>query len=147
MTNQELSELYERDLRKLIEEIKLFKTEDDIWKVSGSIKNTSGNLALHIIGSLNFHIGTTLADTGYIRHRELEFTDKRIERKIIVEQLEELIPMIINTLGQLTLEQMESPFPRFFDKENATKSYVLTQMLLHINYHLGQVNYLRRMLE
>jgi hypothetical protein len=42
---------------------------------------------------------------------------------------------------------MESAFPIFFDKENATNDYVLTQLLLHLNYHLGQVNYLRRSLE
>jgi hypothetical protein len=147
MTNSELASLYERDLRKLIEEIMSFKNEGNLWKTYGTIKNSGGNLALHIIGGLNFLIGTTLAHTGYIRNREQEFTDKGIDRKLIVQQLEELIPMMNQTVNALTPEQMESPYPRFFDKENATVSYVITQLLLHLNYHLGQVNYLRRVLE
>lgn len=147
MTNNEMASLYERDIRKLIEEINSFKNEKILWNTCGTIKNSSGNLALHIIGGLNYLIGATLSDTGYVRNRDQEFTIKGIERKLIVEQLEELIPMINTTVNQLTPEQMESRYPRFFDKENATISYVLTQLMLHLNYHLGQVNYLRRTLE
>jgi hypothetical protein len=147
MTNSEIAALCERDLRKLIEEIMSFKNEENLWMTYGTIKNSSGNLALHIIGGLNFLIGTTLAHTGYIRNRDLEFTAKGIDRKLIVKQLEELIPMINQTVNALTPEQLDSPFPRFFDKEGASISYVITQLLLHLNYHLGQVNYLRRFLE
>ena len=147
MTTTEIAGLYERDIRKLIEEINLFKKEENLWKTLGSIRNSSGNLALHIIGGLNFLIGATLSHTGYVRNRDQEFANKGIKRKIIVEQLEEIVPMINKTVNQLTPEQMGSPYPRFFDKEGATNSYVLTQLLLHLNYHLGQVNYLRRVLE
>jgi hypothetical protein len=147
MTINEITSLYERDISKLIEEINSFKEEGNIWKTCGTIKNSSGNLALHIIGGLNYLIGATLSNTGYIRNRDQEFTNKRIDRKLIVEQLQELIPVINKTVNLLTPEQMESPYPIFFDKENATNSYVLIQLLLHLNYHLGQVNYLRRVFE
>ncbi len=147
MQNNEIVEFYERDIRKLIEEIDLFKSEENIWKTDGSVKNSSGNLALHIIGGLNHLIGATLAHTGYIRNRDREFSNKRVERKYLVSQLEEVIPMINKAVNALTPELMESKYPIFFDKENATNSYVLTQLLLHLNYHLGQINYLRRLLE
>jgi hypothetical protein len=42
---------------------------------------------------------------------------------------------------------MEADYPTFFDKPGVSTCYVLTQLSLHLNYHLGQVNYLRRMLE
>jgi hypothetical protein len=147
MRNNEIASLYERDIRRLIEEINLFKSEENVWKICGTINNSSGNLALHIIGGLNFLIGATLSHTPYVRNRDQEFSEKGIERKFIVEQLEALIPLINKALNQLTQEQMDADYPRFFDKEGATNSYVLTQLLLHLNYHLGQVNYLRRMLE
>ncbi len=147
MTNTELAAFYERDIRKLVEEINLFTSEANIWKTTGAIKNSSGNLALHIIGGLNHLIGATLANSDYIRNRDLEFKVTGIKRKEIVAQLEALIPMINKTLLPLTAAQMESPYPVFFDKENASISYVVTQLLLHLNYHLGQVNYLRRMLD
>jgi hypothetical protein len=147
MLNSVLADFYERDLRKLIEEVNLFKNEEDLWRTQGSVKNSSGNLVLHIIGGLNHLIGTTLAQTGYVRDRDQEFIRKGVDRKDLVAQLEKLIPMINETVNGLTQEQMEAEYPKFFDKANTSTSYVLLQLLLHLNYHLGQVNYLRRVFE
>ena len=147
MTGTEIASFYERDIRRLIEEINSFKHEENLWETCGTIKNATGNLALHIIGGLNYLIVATLSNTGYIRNRDQEFTNKGIDRRLIVAQLEELIPLINKTVSQLTPGQMELSYPVFFDKEGATNSYVLTQLLLHLNYHVGQVNYLRRALE
>ena len=147
MLNRVLASFYERDIRKLIEEVNLFKHEENLWRAQGAVMNTSGNLVLHIIGGLNHFIGATLAQTGYARNRDQEFIIKGLERKYLVDQLEELIPMINRTLNTLTHEDMEAEFPIFFDKPKTSTSYVLLQLLLHLNYHLGQVNYLRRILE
>jgi len=147
MLNSILAAFYERDISKLIEEVSLFKNEEDLWRIQGSVKNPAGNLALHIIGGLNHLIGATLARTGYVRNRDEEFTRKGVERKVLVAQLEELIPMINKTINALTPEQMEAEYPIFFDKPKTSVSYVLVQLFAHLNYHLGQVNYLRRMLE
>lgn len=147
MLNSILANFYERDIRKLIEEINLFKNEEDLWKTRGSVKNTSGNLALHIIGGLSHLIGATLAQSGYVRDRDQEFIRKGVDRKHLVVQLEALIPMINDTLNTLTQDQMEAEYPIMFDDMKASNSYVLVQLLLHLNYHLGQVNYLRRILE
>jgi hypothetical protein len=147
MLNNILANFYERDIRKLIEEINLFKNEEDIWKTTGSVKNSCGNLVLHIIGGMNYLIGATLAKTNYVRNREQEFIQKNVERKELVVQLEALVSMINQTLTALTPKQMEAEFPIFFDKPKTSVSYVLVQLLAHLNYHLGQVNYLRRILE
>ena len=147
MLNSVLANFYERDIRKLIEEVNLFRNEEDLWRTQGSVKNSSGNLVLHIIGGLNHLIGATLAQTGYVRDRDQEFTSKGVERKVLVAQLEELIPMINKTMNALTPEQMEAEYPIFFDKPKTSISYVLVQLFAHLNYHLGQVNYLRRILE
>ena len=147
MLNSVLAGFYERDIHKLIEEVNLFRNEEDLWRTQGSVKNPAGNLVLHIIGGLNYLIGTTLAHTNYVRDRDQEFIRKSVERKILVAKLAELIPMINETLNALTREDMEAEYPIFFDKPKTSTSYVLTQLLLHLNYHLGQVNYLRRIFE
>jgi len=90
MLNDELANFYERDMRKLIEEVSSFKNEENIWKTQGSIKNSSGNLVLHIIGGLNFLIGASLAQTGYVRNRDQEFIRKDVERKELIAELENL---------------------------------------------------------
>ena len=145
--NNILASFYERDIRKLIDEVNLFENEENLWGTSGSIKNSCGNLVLHIIGGTNYLIGATLGKTGYTRDRDQEFTKKGVTRNILVSQLEELIPMIHNTLDMLTPDEMENEYPIFFDKPNTSVNYVLVQLLIHLNYHLGQVNYLRRVLE
>lgn len=147
MTTIEIAELYQRDIEKLITELDQFKDEANLWKTTGSISNSGGNLALHIIGGLNFLIGAMLAENGYVRNRDQEFIAKNIPRKSIIDQLRALIMVIKETIISLTNERLNEPYPRFFDKENATIGYVLTQLLLHLNYHTGQVNYLRRVLE
>lgn len=147
MLTKTLASFYERDLRKLIEEINSFNNEENIWKTHGSINNSCGNLVLHILGGLNYLIGTNLAGTGYIRNREKEFIDKDVERKYLISQLGELIPIITNTITSLTREQMDAEFPIQFDDAKNSTGYVLLQLSLHLNYHLGQVNYLRRVLE
>jgi len=147
MLNTILAGFYERDLRQLIEEINLFEKEENLWKTGGSVKNSAGNLALHITGGLNFLIGTTLAHTSYVRNRDLEFTSKAVKRSDLVAGLEQLIPMITKTLQSLTPEEMEGEFPILFDDANNPVQYVLVQLLAHLNYHLGQVNYLRRIID
>jgi hypothetical protein len=85
--------------------------------------------------------------TGYVRDRDQEFISKGVERKDLVAQLEELIPMINETVNALSQERMEAEYPLIFDNMKTSNSYVLLQLLLHLNYHLGQVNYLRRIFE
>jgi len=147
MLNNLLATFYERDIRKLIEEVNLFSNEDNLWRTHGSVKNTSGNLVLHIIGGLNYLVGTQLAQTGYVRNRDQEFTSKGVKKEYLIAGLEELIPMINKALNAFTQEDMEAEYPLIFDDMKVSNSYVLLQLLLHLNYHLGQVNYLRRTLE
>jgi hypothetical protein len=147
MLNVILANFYERDIRKLIEEIALFKNEENIWKTKGSVKNSPGNLVLHIVGGTNYLIGATLGKTGYVRDRDQEFAIKGVERKELIAQLEELIVMIKNILNGFNQAKMEAEYPIIFDGAKRSNSYLLVQLLAHLNYHLGQVNYLRRILE
>jgi hypothetical protein len=147
MVNNVLANLYERDLRKLIEEVNLFQNEENLWKTTGTVKNSSGNLTLHIIGGLNHFVGATLANSGYVRDRPQEFARKGVPRHELVAQLEILIPLIRATLNDLSDAQMDAEFPILFDDAHNSNSYVLIRMYAHLDYHLGQINYLRRILE
>jgi len=147
MLNNTLANFYERDMRRLIEEINLFNDEGNLWKTAGKIKNSSGNLVLHIVGGTNYLIGTMLAKTGYVRNRDQEFIIKDVPRNELVAQLEELMLMINKTLSTFDDERMEAEYPIMFDDMKVPNSYVLIRLAIHLNYHLGQVNYLRRVLE
>ena len=147
MLNNLLAEFYEKDLSKLLEEVNLFQNEENLWKTTGNVKNSSGNLVLHLVGGLNHYVGATLAHNGYVRNRDQEFAQKGVPRTELVSRIEKLIPLVKDTVGSLSQKDLEAEFPIFFDKPKTTTAYVLTRMLAHLGYHLGQINYLRRILE
>lgn len=137
--------LYNRDLDKLISEIEL--TDDNkLWLKKPGITNTIGNLALHLCGNLNHFIGAILGKSGYVRQRDREFSDKNISKELIIDRIENVKVTIANTLSQLTPNQIAANYPvNVFDK-TLTTEYFLIHLHAHLNYHLGQINYLRRIL-
>lgn len=142
-----IADLFQRDIDKLIEEINLFKKEKNIWKIKGTVKNTAGNLTLHLLGNLNHFIGRTLGHTDYIRRREDEFSIKGIPREKLVTDLILLKETIKNSLEKISIEDMKKEFPLKIKEEVLTVELMLIFLLNHFNYHLGQVNYLRRLIE
>jgi uncharacterized damage-inducible protein DinB len=138
---------FERDLNKLIEEINLYKNEDDLWKIKEGINNSGGNLILHLIGSLNHFIGAILGNTGYIRERDKEFSIKNIPRTQLVEDINNIITVIKNTLPALSEDDLQKDFPVSFNNKTSSTGFILMHLLTHLSYHLGQVNYHRRLLE
>lgn len=145
MLNQAFIHLYERDLQKVIEEIKQYKSDEDLWKLEGGITNSGGNLALHLIGNINHFFGANLAKNGYLRERDLEFSDKNISREIIVEKLENAIEVLKETLSNLPDEEFTKDYPEELLGAKHKTFGVVVHMLSHLNYHLGQINYHRRL--
>lgn len=142
-----LKTLFNRDLNRLKSEIEQYSSEKAIWKVDKNIANSTGNLCLHLLGNLNTFIGAQLGQTAYIRQRELEFSLKDIPRKELIEQIENLLPIIDETLDKLTPQQLESNYPINVFKKEMTTSFFLIHLATHLNYHLGQINYHRRLLD
>jgi hypothetical protein len=142
-----ITNFFERDLDKLIEEINLFKNENDIWKLKEGINNSAGNLTMHLLGNLNHFIGKNLANTDYIRKRDEEFTVKNIPREKLISDINSLKEIVKKTLPNLSEEDLKKQFPLKIQEQTFTTQNMLVFLLLHLNYHLGQVNYLRRILE
>ena len=73
-----LQTLFDRDLQKLRLEIESYRSEAAIWRVEQAISNSPSNLGRHLIGNLNTYIGAEPGRSGYVRHRELEFSPKDV---------------------------------------------------------------------
>ena len=147
MMTDTLIELFERDLQKLKNEIDLYKAEENLWIVKEGIANSAGNLCLHLIGNLNHFIGATLGNTGYVRHREDEFSLKNIPRQDLITNIENCVLIVKTTLQKLTADDLEKEFQqKVFDKSINTEM-MLMHLTTHLTYHLGQINYHRRLLD
>ena len=147
MLIETLKLLFTRDLLRLRSEIELYKKEDNIWKIEKNISNSAGNLCLHLIGNLNAHIGKGIGKTGYIRNRDLEFSLKNVLQKELLSKIDETILVITTCLDNLDESNLTSEYPILvFDKKTSTE-YMLVHLATHLTYHLGQINYHRRLID
>jgi hypothetical protein len=147
MTKEALIEIFERDLLKLKEEISLYNDENNLWIIEKNISNSAGNLTLHLIGNLNHFIGATLGNIGYVRERDKEFSDKNISRFDLLESIDGTILIIKSVLEDVDLEDFEKDFPLEKHGKIVKTDFMLLHLLSHFQYHLGQINYHRRLLD
>jgi len=125
----------------------LYTDERHIWKVDQEITNSGGNLCLHLIGNLRHFIGAVLGDTGYIRNRTDEFGLKDVPREDLLSMIDVTIEDIDKTLSSLSEEQLYSIYPHVIFKQEMTNAWFLVHLASHLGYHLGQINYHRRLLD
>ena len=147
MLKETLIEVFERDLNKLIQENNLYKDENNLWILKEGISNSAGNLCLHLMGNLNHFIGATLGQTGYVRHREDEFSLKNIPRQDLITSINNCIIIVKSTLEKLPVEDLEKDFPLEIFGGKVKTDFMLLHLTTHLAYHLGQINYHRRLLD
>ncbi|HAH54871.1 MAG TPA: DinB superfamily protein [Flavobacterium sp.] len=147
MIVETLKLLFNRDLLRLKSEINLYNDESKIWIVENNIANSAGNLCLHLVGNLNTYIGAEFGKTNYIRNRELEFSLKNISKKELIEQIENTILIVEMSLNNITEDELKNEHPILVFDKKTTLEYLLIHLTTHLTYHLGQINYHRRLLD
>ena len=150
MLTEILKDLSDRDLKKLKTEIESYKEETAMWTASGEIPNSGGKLARHLVGNLKHFIGAVLGNSGYVRDRDLEFSIRGTSRADILRMIDETMADVAAGLDKLTPEKLEQEYPIvvFADRtEPMTTLWFLIHLATHLNYHLGQINYHRRLFD
>lgn len=142
-----LKTLFNRDLNKLKLEIESYQNESKIWYVDKNISNSAGNLCLHLIGNLNTYIGAQIGKTNYIRNRELEFTQKNIQQAELIARIDATIAVVNNSLNQLSDNELKQEYPILVFEAKTSTEFLLINLTTHLGYHLGQINYHRRLLD
>jgi len=142
-----LKMLFERDLRKLKSEIESYKNDKNLWQVDTGIDNSGGNLCLHLIGNLNTYIGAELGKTGYVRNRELEFSQKNMDKEALLEMIENTISVVIASLDKVDKAELQNEYPIVVFEHKTSIEYFLIHLSMHLAYHLGQINYHRRLID
>ncbi|MBF4491998.1 DinB family protein [Flavobacterium sp. MR2016-29] len=145
MLIETLKTLFNRDLHKLKVEIESYQNESQIWAIDKNISNSGGNLCLHLIGNINTYIGAEIGKTGYIRNRPLEFSLKDIPRSELINKIEETILVVNNVFNTLTEADLEKIYPQIVFEKEMTTGFFLVHLSAHLGYHLGQINYHRRL--
>jgi len=138
--------ILERDLKRLEEEISLYPSEETLWTIAGTIKNPAGNLCLHLCGNLQHYIGAVLGGSDYIRNRDREFAVRNISRDTLISEIQKTRVAVRSALEKLDPNILDDTYPEQVFSYSMTTSYFLIHLASHLGYHLGQINYLRRLL-
>lgn len=148
MLKESLKSLFTRDLNKLKSEIESYQKEEQLWLVDKNIANSAGNLCLHLVGNLNTFVGAELGKTGYVRNRELEFSLKDVPRAELLAKVEDTIKVVNATLDGLSEEELANDYPLVKVVAGGSSiGFMLVHLSTHLAYHLGQINYHRRLLD
>jgi len=147
MLTETLIKLFKRDLNKLKTEIESYTNEANLWLSNESVSNSGGNLCLHLVGNLNTFIGAAFGNTGYVRQRDFEFSLKDVPREELVRQVDDVIVVVENALKGLSEADLKKEYSRRVFEEKMTTEFFLVHLTAHLSYHLGQINYHRRLLD
>lgn len=142
-----LLSLFSRDLNRLCSEIEQYQDESRIWLTCKNISNSAGNLCLHLVGNLNHFIGMQLGGTGYVRNREQEFALKNVPREELLQMIGNTLDVVTASLEKLEEKDLQQEYPLLVFAEKTSTGYFLVHLSTHLAYHLGQINYHRRLLD
>ena len=139
--NKDILDQFLEHLEWLKEEILEYEDERMLWEVREGTSNSAGNLCYHILGNLNHFIGYGIGKTGYVRNRPLEFSIKDLPRESLVNWIEETKSMLSEVVPSA---EPNAEYPEDLFGMKGTNNFFLIKCLTHLNYHLGQINYHRR---
>lgn len=146
MQTQSFQTLFNRDLGRLISQIQAYQNEEDLWIKEGGINNSAGNLCLHLIGNLHEYIIRQLGHFEFVRDRDAEFNTPFVPKAELLSRLEETRRKLDLTFSSLTDEDLDKSYPEEMFGYPTTTHYFLVHLFGHFSYHLGQIDYHRRLL-
>lgn len=144
----DLAALMDRDLERLDAQLRAYPDDESVWRVGGATKNSAGTLALHMVGNLEGFIGVVFGDTGYVRDRDAEFGDRDVPRAELLERVAACRRHVADALATLDDEAMLEPFPSQVPPpfQGWSTHRFLVHLSSHFLWHLGQIDYHRRLL-
>jgi hypothetical protein len=145
-TTNDLAPLFRRDLTRLSQQIEAFPNDEALWQTLPGVMNAAGNLALHIEGNLREYVGRQLGKLPYNRNRELEFSLRGISRHELGTRIAELRRSIPSVIEELSSEQLRMEYPEVVLEVAISTREFLIHLYGHLNWHLGQIDCLRRVL-
>lgn len=145
MLATDFKNLYNRDLDRLMAELDAYPDEELLWRKVDGINNSAGNLFMHLCGNLQHFIGAVLANSGYERKRDFEFNGK-----VKMNDLRSDIERTKQVLNEFFESESNADYLEDYPLQpfgyTMTTRFFMIHLHSHLNYHLGQINYHRRIL-
>jgi len=134
-----------RDLRALGREVEAYPDDASLWRTPPGIANSGGTLALHLCGNVQHFFGKVLGGTGYVRDRAAEFSRRDVPRLEIMAQIDAAVAAAERGLARVADSALTVDYPEPVGGCVVANGELLIHLAVHLGYHLGQVDYHRRL--
>jgi uncharacterized damage-inducible protein DinB len=141
----EIARFLLRELSALQRELDAYPDERLIWRIPPGAPNSAGTLALHLCGNIRHYVGALLGDTGYVRDRDAEFETRDVPRERLLEEVEATKKTVASVLPAVPDSSLSDPYPETMRGVTLGCREALYHLAAHFAYHLGQVDYHRRL--
>src|SRR6266567_32893 len=105
-------------------------SNEQFWRKPYPYGNGVGHLVLHLTGNLNYYIGARVAETGYVRDREREFT--------------RTVAMVVETIRKQTAADWERTYTAEREPLAKDRFAIFVRCAGHAYHHVGQIVYLTK---
>ena len=132
-----------RDLGALKREIEAYPEEDQIWQEVPGVINTAGTLTLHLAGNIQHYVGMHLGGSSYVRDRPAEFARRGVKRAELLKEIS-AAQTAVKSLSRVDPSRLGTDFPEAVGGHTLQTAEFLVHIVSHFTYHLGQIDYHRR---
>lgn len=141
-----ITQVITRELKALRREVETYPSEEGLWEILPGITNPGGNLALHLAGNLQYYLGNVLGKNGYKRNRDAEFASRDVPRDELLREIDNAIAAVQTGMAAISDADLAKPYPEPVGGVTTSSGAFLAHFATHLAYHLGQVDYHRRIL-
>lgn len=144
MTPDALRRVLLRELRTIQAELDAYPDDASVWRCPPGIENSAGTLTLHLVGNLRYFVGARLGGTAYVRDRDEEFSARDLSRDDLRARIAAAITEVDRALAHLEPGRLTAEFPDPVGGVRLSTGQFLLHLTAHCGYHLGQLDYHRR---
>jgi len=120
-------------------------TEEQFWRRPLAHGNTVGHLLLHMTGNLSYYIGARVAENGYVRDRDREFTEKEHRSKQeVLAAFDRAIRMVQETIRAQKSGDWLKEYSGEREPEARERFNIFLRCAGHAYHHVGQLIYMAR---
>ena len=145
MVSRFIASVMLREIASLRAEIHAYDEESDLWALPEGIANSAGTLALHLCGNLQHYVGAQLGGSAYVRDRPAEFARRNVPRAEIDAEIDAAAAAVRETFASFDEARLADTFPEPIMGHAVTTGEFLVHLVSHLGYHLGQIDYHRRL--
>jgi uncharacterized damage-inducible protein DinB len=145
MLPEAVAAILDRDLQALAREVEAYPDEGSLWHLPEGAANSAGTLVLHLTGNIQHFLGARLGGTGFVRDRKAEFSARGVPRAALLRQIEAARSAVRSAAERLIDPQLEQDFPEVVGGMRVATGEYLIHLVSHFAYHLGQLDYHRRL--